>query len=80
MNLHAACLVNWCQEKDAGVCIQTKLHQHTTLDVLLVLVIFNLAKVNTVQCMCAAALSVSDSDKRLDSLAYIESITDAYSE
>ena len=35
--------------------------------------IFNLAEVNTVPCMCAAVLSLSDN-------AYTESITDAYSE
>ena len=28
--------------------------------------------------MCAATLSLSDSDRQLDSLAYIESKTDAY--
>ena len=41
---------------------------------------FNFAKVNTVPCMCAAALShFRTASRRLDSLVYIESITDAYS-
>ena len=41
--------------------------------------IFNLAKVKTVPCIGAAALSLfRTASKQLDSLAYIESITDAY--
>ena len=38
---------------------------------------YNLAKVNTVPCMCAATLSRTAS-RQLDSSSYIESITDAY--
>ena len=43
----------------------------------------NLAKVNLVPCMSEAALSFSyfgQREDRLDSLAHIESITDAYSQ
>ena len=41
--------------------------------------IFNLAKVNTIPCMCVAALSLfQTASRQLDSLAYIESINDAY--
>ena len=43
--------------------------------------IFNLAKVDTVPCMHATGLSLFRTVSRfLDSLAYIESITDAYSQ
>ena len=43
--------------------------------------LFNLAKVNTVPCMFTATLSLSwTASRRLNSLAYIESITDAYSQ
>ena len=42
--------------------------------------IFNLAKVNIVPCMCAAALTFGQRVGRLNSLAYTESITDAYSQ
>ena len=38
------------------------------------------AKVNTVPCMCAATLSFRTASRWLDSLAYVESITDAYSQ
>ena len=52
---------------------------------LIVGTIFNLAMVNTVPCMCTASLSLSLSlawtgSKWMDSLAYIESITDAFSQ
>ena len=42
--------------------------------------IFNIAEVNTVPCMCEAALSLGQRVDRLDSLAYIENITDACSQ
>ena len=41
---------------------------------------FNLVKINTVPCMCAVALSLWIASRQLDSFAYIESITDAYSQ
>ena len=48
---------------------------------LIVGTIFNLAMVDTLPCMCAAALSLFLTASRwLDSLTYIESITDAYSQ
>ena len=51
------------------------------IEVLIVGTIFNLAKVNTVPFMCAASLSLSwTASRRPDSLAHIESITDAYSQ
>ena len=50
-------------------------------------IIFNLAKVNTVPCMFTATLSLSLSlslywtaSRLLDSLAHMESITDAFSQ
>ena len=50
---------------------------------LIVGIVFNLAKVITDPCMCQT-LSLSDSELtvswRLDSLAYVESITDSYSQ
>ena len=87
MDLQVAFLVNSCQRKDAVLSfIQTKPlnpSTHWALDVIQLIVgtIFNLAKVSTVPCMCAAALSLfRTASRRLDSLAYIESITDAYSQ
>ena len=43
--------------------------------------IFNLAKVNTVPCMCTVALSLGQRvDDRLHSLTYVERKTGAYSQ
>ena len=76
LDLLKICLVNSCQEKDAGVVFRLNysIHQHTgtgcdTSSYML----FNLAKENSVSCMCAAA-------SRLDNIAYTESLTDAYNQ
>ena len=59
-------VVNSCQGKVAGVLFRLNysIHQHAlTLDVILILMvgtIFNLAKVNTVPCMCTVSLSLMD--------------------
>ena len=65
MDLLTACLVNCCQGKDAGVLFRiTQFINTLALDVIQVLDsgnCFNLATVNTVPCMCAAALSLLES-------------------
>ena len=82
MDLHAAFMVNSCQGKDAGLLFRLKysIHQHTGIGCdtgLIIRIIFNLPKVNTVPCTCEAALSLSLTASRwLDRLAYIERITD----
>ena len=47
---------------------------------LIVETIFNPAKINTFPCMFVATLSFEQRVDGLDSLAYIESITNAYSQ
>ena len=65
-DLHAACLVNSCQGKDAGVLFRLNysIHQHTSIgcDTSLLVGTFNLAEVNIVPCMCEATLSLLDSE------------------
>ena len=67
IGLHVACLVNSCQGKDAGVLfrlLNSSTHWHWMgYKFLIVGTVFNLAKVNTVPCMCAATLSLSDSEQ-----------------
>ena len=79
------CVINYCQGKVAGVLFRLNysIHQHAlALDVIQVLdsrnYFFNLAKANTVPCIFTATHSQTAS-RLLDSLAYIESITDASS-
>ena len=64
LDLLTICLFNSCQGKDAGVIFRLNysIHQHTgtgcdTSSYMLL----NIAKENSVPCMCAAALSLSDS-------------------
>ena len=88
MHLHAACLVNICEGKDAGVIFRLNhsIHQHTSIgcDIIswcIVGTIFNLAKINKHSSFaCVQPLSLfRTASRQLDSLACIESITDAYS-
>ena len=76
MDLHKACLVNSCQRKDAGVLLRLKyaIHQHTGIGCA-----FNLAKIKSFLFVQPLPL-FRTSGSRLYSLAYIESITNAYSQ
>ena len=60
-------------------CVSRKSFQNHSPISSIVGTIFYRAKVETVLCMCAAALSLGLT-RRLDNLTYIESITDAYSQ
>ena len=79
MDLSAACLVNCCQGKDAGVLFRLNLsiHQHTlALHVIQVLdnrKYSNPAKANSYRSLMCVS-------RRLDSLAYTESLTGACSQ